>query len=45
MVIISTELLPRDHVADSVNLDIIVKSIFNDAMLLEVFGVSYDLMQ
>ena len=45
MVIISTKLLLLDHVADSANLDRVMKSIFNDAMLLEVSCVSHDLMQ
>ena len=45
MVIISTEPLPLDHVADSANVDKIMKSIFNDAMLFEVSCVSHDLMQ
>ena len=45
MIIISTELLPLDRVADSANLDRVMKSIFNDAMLLEVSCVSHDLMQ
>ena len=40
MVIKSTELLPLDDVADSVNLDRVMKSISNDAMLLEVSCVS-----
>ena len=45
MVILSTELLPLDHVADSANLDRVMKSIFNDAKLLEVCCMSHDLMQ
>ena len=45
MVILSTELLPLDHVADLANLDGVIKSIFNDGILLEVSCVSHDLMQ
>ena len=45
MIIKSTELLPLDRVADLANLDRVMKSTFNDTMLLEVFCVSHDLMQ
>ena len=45
MVILSAELLPLDHVADSANLDREMKSIFNNAMFLEVCCMSHDLMQ
>ena len=45
MVIISTELLRLDHVAVSANSDRVMKSIFNDAMLLEASCVPHDLMQ
>ena len=45
MVIISTEPLPLTHVVDLANLNKIMKSIFNDAMLLEVSRVSHELMQ
>ena len=45
MVIMSTELLPLDDVADAVNLDRVMKSIFNDAVLFEVSCVSHDLTQ
>ena len=41
----STELLPLDLVANSAHLDGVMKSIFNDATLLEVSCVSHDLMQ
>ena len=45
MIILSAEPLPLEHVADSANLDKIMKSIFNDAMFLEVSCVSHHLMQ
>ena len=44
MVILSTELLLLDHVANLANLDRVIKSIFNDAMLLEESCVSRDLI-
>ena len=44
MVILSTELLLLDHVANLANLDRVIKSIFNDAMLLEECCVLRDLI-
>ena len=44
MVIISTGLLPLDDVADSADLDRVMKSISNNAILLEVSSVSHDFM-
>ena len=45
MIIKTTELLPLDHNADSADLDKIMNSIFNDAILLEGSCASHDLMQ
>ena len=45
MVILLTENLSLDHVADSANLDWVMKSVFSDAILLKVSYVSHDLME
>ena len=45
MVILSTELLQLNHVVNLANLDRVIQSIFNDAILWEVSCVSHDLMQ